>query len=38
MQTLRLTAMIMWILFAAHAFSAAYTALGAQTLIRTWWS
>ncbi|GGE12420.1 TRAP transporter, DctM subunit [Gemmobacter megaterium] len=31
--TLRLTAMIMWILFAAHAFSTAYTALGAQTLI-----
>lgn len=32
-QTLRLTAMIMWILFAAHAFSATYTALGAQSLI-----
>ncbi|WP_290686920.1 MULTISPECIES: TRAP transporter large permease [unclassified Haematobacter] len=31
--TLRLTTMIMWILFAAHAFSTAYTALGAQTLI-----
>lgn len=31
--TLKLTALIMWILFAAHAFSAAYTALGAQGLI-----
>lgn len=31
--TLRLTALVMWILFAAHAFSAAYTALGAQSLI-----
>ncbi|KAA0909809.1 TRAP transporter large permease [Aquicoccus porphyridii] len=31
--TLKLTALIMWILFAAHAFSAAYTALGAQSLI-----
>lgn len=31
--TLRLTAMIMWILFAAHAFSTAYTAMGAQHLI-----
>ena len=31
--TLKLTTMIMWILFAAHAFSAAYTALGAQALI-----
>lgn len=34
MATLRLTAMIMWILFAAHAFSTAYTALGAQGLIQ----
>jgi tripartite ATP-independent transporter DctM subunit len=33
-QTLRLTAMIMWILFAAHAFSTAYTALGSQELIQ----
>ena len=32
-QTLRLTAMIMWILFAAHGFSTAYTALGAAELI-----
>lgn len=32
-QTLRLTAMIMWILFAAHAFSTAYTTLGANALI-----
>ncbi|WP_420391230.1 TRAP transporter large permease [Acuticoccus sp.] len=31
--TLKLTAMVMWILFAAHAFSTAYTALGAQELI-----
>ena len=31
--TLRLTALIMWILFAAHAFSTAYTAMGAQSLI-----
>jgi TRAP-type mannitol/chloroaromatic compound transport system permease large subunit len=27
-QTLQLTALIMWILFAAHAFSTAYTTLG----------
>ncbi len=32
-QTLRLTAMVMWILFAAHAFSTAYTTLGANALI-----
>ena len=31
--TLRLTALVMWILFAAHAFSTAYTALGAQGFI-----
>lgn len=31
--TLRLTTMIMWILFAAHAFSTAYTALGAHQMI-----
>lgn len=31
--TLRLTALILWILFAAHAFSTAYTAMGAQSLI-----
>lgn len=33
MGTLRLTTMIMWILFAAHAFSTAYTALGAHEMI-----
>ncbi|HEX7043066.1 MAG TPA: TRAP transporter large permease subunit [Burkholderiales bacterium] len=33
LRTLRLTAMIMWILFAAHAFSAAYQSMGAQSLI-----
>ncbi|MCA0872278.1 TRAP transporter large permease subunit [Seohaeicola saemankumensis] len=32
--TLKLTALVMWILFAAHAFSTAYTALGAQGLIQ----
>lgn len=32
--TLKLTALIMWILFAAHAFSTAYTALGASSLIQ----
>jgi tripartite ATP-independent transporter DctM subunit len=32
-RTLRLTAMVMWILFAAHAFSAAYQSMGAQSLI-----
>lgn len=31
--TLRLTAMVLWILFAAHAFSTAYSAIGAQQLI-----
>ena len=31
--TLRLTALVIWILFAAHAFSTAYTALGASSLI-----
>jgi TRAP-type mannitol/chloroaromatic compound transport system permease large subunit len=34
MQTLRLTALIMWILFAAHAFSTAYTTLGAHEFIQ----
>jgi tripartite ATP-independent transporter DctM subunit len=34
LQTLRLTAMIMWILFAAHAFSTAYTTLGAHAFIQ----
>ncbi len=32
-RTFRLTGMIMWILFAAHAFSAAYQGMGAQSLI-----
>jgi len=32
--TLKLTALVMWILFAAHAFSTAYTALGAHGLIQ----
>src|SRR5690606_25903758 len=32
-QTLRLTALIMWILFAAHAFSTAYSTLGANEFI-----
>ncbi len=33
MRTFRLTAMVMWILFAAHAFSTAYNAMGAQSFI-----
>ncbi len=32
-RTFKLTGMIMWILFAAHAFSAAYQSMGAQSLI-----
>jgi tripartite ATP-independent transporter DctM subunit len=32
--TIKLTSLVMWILFAAHAFSTAYTALGAQDLIQ----
>ncbi|WP_152208231.1 TRAP transporter large permease [Marinobacter changyiensis] len=32
-RTFKLTGMIMWILFAAHAFSAAYQSMGAQQLI-----
>ena len=32
-RTFKLTGMIMWILFAAHAFSAAYQSMGAQALI-----
>lgn len=32
-RTFKLTSMIMWILFAAHAFSAAYQSMGAQALI-----
>lgn len=34
LNTLRLTALIMWILFAAHAFSTAYTTLGAHDFIQ----
>lgn len=33
LRTFKLTGMIMWILFAAHAFSAAYQSMGAQALI-----
>ncbi|GAA3956340.1 TRAP transporter large permease subunit [Allohahella marinimesophila] len=33
LRTFKLTGMIMWILFAAHAFSAAYQGMGAQALI-----
>ena len=33
LRTLRLTGMIIWILFAAHAFSAAYQGMGAQSFI-----
>jgi tripartite ATP-independent transporter DctM subunit len=33
MRTFRLTAMVMWILFAAHAFSTAYNAMGAQSFM-----
>ena len=33
-RTFTLTGMIMWILFAAHSFSAAYQGMGAQTLIQ----
>lgn len=32
-RTFKLTGMIMWILFAAHAFSAAYQSMGAQALM-----
>ncbi len=32
-RTFKLTGMIMWILFAAHAFSSAYNAMGAQAMI-----
>ncbi|HLS85946.1 MAG TPA: TRAP transporter large permease subunit, partial [Burkholderiales bacterium] len=34
-RTFRLTGMIMWILFAAHAFSSAYQSMGAQSLIQS---
>lgn len=33
-RTFKLTGMIMWILFAAHAFSSAYQSMGAQALIK----
>ena len=33
-RTFRLSGMIMWILFAAHAFSSAYQSMGAQALIK----
>ena len=33
-RTFRLSGMIMWILFGAHAFSAAYQSMGAQSLIK----
>lgn len=33
LRTFKLTGMIMWILFSAHAFSAAYQSMGAQALI-----
>ena len=33
LRTFKLTGMIMWILFAAHAFSSAYNAMGAQAMI-----
>ncbi|MFW8565603.1 TRAP transporter large permease [Orrella sp. 11846] len=33
-KTFALTGMIMWILFAAHAFSAAYQSMGAQSMIQ----
>jgi TRAP-type mannitol/chloroaromatic compound transport system permease large subunit len=32
-RTFALTGMVMWILFAAHAFSTAYNAMGAQSFI-----
>lgn len=34
-RTLKLSGMIMWILFGAHAFSAAYQGMGAQQLIES---
>ncbi len=34
LRTFKLTGMIMWILFAAHAFSAAYQSMGAQEMIQ----
>jgi tripartite ATP-independent transporter DctM subunit len=34
LRTFKLTGMIMWILFAAHAFSSAYQSMGAQSMIK----
>ncbi len=34
LRTFKLTGMIVWILFAAHAFSAAYQGMGAQDLVK----
>ena len=34
LRTFRLTGMIVWILFAAHAFSSAYQGMGAQDLVQ----
>ena len=36
LRTFSLTGMIMWILFAAHAFSAAYQSMDAQAMIEGW--
>jgi tripartite ATP-independent transporter DctM subunit len=36
LRTFSLTGMIMWILFAAHAFSAAYQSMDAQSMIEGW--
>jgi tripartite ATP-independent transporter DctM subunit len=35
LRTFKLTGMIVWILFAAHAFSSAYQSMGAQSLIQS---
>jgi tripartite ATP-independent transporter DctM subunit len=35
LRTFKLTGMIIWILFAAHAFSSAYQSMGAQSLIQS---
>ena len=32
-RTLRLTTMVMWVLFSAHAFTTAYNSMGAQSLV-----
>src|SRR5699024_7724203 len=36
LRTFSLSGMIMWILFAAHAFSAAYQSMNAQPMIEGW--